>query len=68
MDVGILIARVRLGLAIGAHGAQKLFGWFSGHSLKGTGAFFEGMAITVAVPMALVNVALRRSPQTKAHA
>ena len=168
MDAGILIARVMLGLAIGAHGAQKVFGWFGGHGLKGTGAFFEslgfrpgpvfalaaglaesvggfltaagllgpvgpalivlvmlvamlavhwphgffassngielplmyltaalfaafagpgaysldrllglgtlgepvtaGMAITVAVPMALVNVALRRSPQTKAHA
>jgi putative oxidoreductase len=168
MDAGILIARVMLGLAIGAHGAQKVFGWFGGHGLKGTGAFFEslgfrpgpvfalaaglgesvgglltaagllgpvgpalivlvmlvamlavhwphgffassngielplmyltaalfaafagpgaysldrllgldtlgepvtaGMAIAVAVPVALVNVALRRSPQTKAHA
>jgi putative oxidoreductase len=168
MDAGILIARVMLGLAIGAHGAQKVFGWFGGHGRKGTGVFFEnlgfrpgpvfalaaglgesvgglltaggllgpvgpavivlvmlvamlavhwphgffassngielplmyltaalfaafagpgaysldrllgldtlgepvtaGMAITVAVPMALVNVALRRSPQTKAHA
>jgi putative oxidoreductase len=168
MDAGILIARVMLGLAIGAHGAQKVFGWFGGHGRKGTGVFFEnlrfrpgpvfalaaglaesvggfltaagllgpvgpalivlvmlvamlavhwphgffassngielplmyltaalfaafagpgaysldrllgldtlgepvkaGMAITAAVPMALVNVALRRSPQTKAHA
>ena len=23
-----------------AHGAQKLFGWFGGHGLEGTGAFF----------------------------
>lgn len=168
MDAGILIARVMLGLAIGAHGAQKDFGWFGGHGRKGTGVFLEspgfrpcpvfglaaglgesvgglltaagllgpvgpavivlvmlvamlavhwphgffassygielplmyltaalfaafagpgaysldrllgldtlgepvtpGLAITMAVPMALVNVALRRSPQTKAHA
>ena len=40
MDAGILIARVILGLAIGAHGAQKLFGWFGGHGPRGTGAFF----------------------------
>lgn len=24
-----------------AHGAQKLFGWFGGYGLKGTGGFFE---------------------------
>src|SRR5258705_13953986 len=43
MDAGFLIARLILGLAIGAHGAQKLFGWFGGHGLKGTGAFFESL-------------------------
>ena len=24
-----------------AHGSQKLFGWFGGYGLKGTGGFFE---------------------------
>src|SRR6266478_6718344 len=43
MDAGILIARVMLGLAIGAHGAQKVFGWFGGHGRKGTGVFFESL-------------------------
>jgi putative oxidoreductase len=43
MDAGFLIARLILGLAISAHGAQKLFGWFGGHSLKGTGTFFESL-------------------------
>jgi putative oxidoreductase len=38
MDAGILIARVILGLAMGAHGAQKLFGWFGGHGPRSTGA------------------------------
>jgi putative oxidoreductase len=43
VSVGLLIARVVLGLGIAAHGSQKLFGWFGGHGLAGTGGFFEGM-------------------------
>jgi putative oxidoreductase len=43
MDAGILIARLIVGLAIAAHGAQKLFGWFGGHGPKGTGGFFESL-------------------------
>jgi putative oxidoreductase len=38
---GLLIVRVALGLAIAAHGAQKLFGWYGGYGLAGTGGFFE---------------------------
>jgi putative oxidoreductase len=34
---------VVVGLLFLGHGAQKLFGWFGGHGLSGTGAFFEGM-------------------------
>ncbi len=29
-----------------AHGTQKLFGWFGGHGLDGTGAFFESVGFT----------------------
>lgn len=43
MDTGLLIARLILGLALAAHGAQKLFGWFGGYGLKGTGGFFESL-------------------------
>jgi putative oxidoreductase len=39
MDIGLFIARLILGLAISAHGAQKLFSWFGGHGLSGTGGF-----------------------------
>ena len=39
-DLAFLIARVLIGLLMAAHGAQKLFGWFGGHGLTGTGAFF----------------------------
>jgi len=40
-DIGILVIRVLFGVAIAAHGAQKLFGWFGGYGLKGTGGVFE---------------------------
>ena len=42
-DVGIVVIRVLFGVAIAAHGAQKIFGWFGGYGLKGTGGFFEGL-------------------------
>ncbi|MDL2718674.1 MAG: DoxX family protein [Acidobacteriota bacterium] len=43
MDSGILVLRIVLGLLLAAHGAQKLFGWFGGHGLAGTGGFFESL-------------------------
>src|SRR6185295_19805757 len=41
VSVGLLVLRLVVGLAIAAHGSQKLFGWFGGHGLAGTGGFFE---------------------------
>ncbi len=41
MSVGLLILRLLVGLTLAAHGAQKLFGWFGGYGLTGTGQFFE---------------------------
>lgn len=43
VDLGILLVRVLFGVAMAAHGAQKLFGWFGGYGVKGTGRFFEGL-------------------------
>jgi putative oxidoreductase len=43
MEAILLAARLLLGLGMAAHGAQKLFGWFGGYGLKGTGGFFEGL-------------------------
>src|SRR6478736_6478896 len=43
MDTGMLLARLVLGLLMAAHGAQKLFGWFGGYGLAGTGGFFEAL-------------------------
>ena len=42
-DLGFVLVRLILGLAIAAHGSQKLFAWFGGYGLKGTGGFFEGL-------------------------
>jgi putative oxidoreductase len=41
MDIGLLILRLVVGLGLAAHGAQKLFGWFGGYGLTGTGQFLE---------------------------
>ena len=41
MSIGLLILRLVVGLGLAAHGAQKLFGWFGGYGLTGTGQFLE---------------------------
>jgi putative oxidoreductase len=54
MDIGLLVARLILGLTLASHGAQKLFGWFGGYGVKGTGGYFEGLGFR---PGALFAVA-----------
>ena len=39
LGIGLLIARVVIGLVMAAHGTQKLFGWFGGYGLGATGEF-----------------------------
>jgi putative oxidoreductase len=51
-DTGILIIRILFGAAMAAHGSQKLFAWFGGHGLKGTGGFFEQLGFRPGVPFA----------------
>ncbi|MFJ3669736.1 DoxX family protein [Streptomyces sp. NPDC090106] len=53
-DVGLLIVRLTLGLTAAAHGTQKLFGWFGGGGLDGTGQFFEMSGYPSGRTMALV--------------
>ena len=42
-DVGLLLLRLGAGGVLAAHGTQKLFGWFGGHGLEGTGQFMESV-------------------------
>jgi len=53
-DWGMLIVRIIIGLLFVGHGAQKLFGWFGGYGLKGTGGFFESIGMKPGVAMALL--------------
>jgi putative oxidoreductase len=41
LGAGLVLVRLVFGLYMVAHGAQKLLGWFGGHGLAATGAFFE---------------------------
>jgi putative oxidoreductase len=42
VDLALLLVRL-IGLGFAAHGAQKLFGWFGGYGLAGTGGYFESL-------------------------
>jgi putative oxidoreductase len=43
MPEGLLVIRLAIGVLLFAHGTQKLFGWYGGHGLRGTGGFFESL-------------------------
>lgn len=49
-----LALRVPVGLIFAAHGAQKLFGWFGGYGLEGTGQFFASVGPSPGYLMALL--------------
>lgn len=53
-DVGIFVLRLVVGGLFAGHGAQKLFGWFGGYGLKGTGGFMESIGLKPGVAMAAV--------------
>ncbi|MCY1272505.1 putative oxidoreductase MhqP [compost metagenome] len=51
---GITLLRVVTGLTFAAHGSQKLFAWFGGYGLAGTGQWMESIGITPGYLMALM--------------
>ena len=61
MSIGLLILRLVVGLSLAAHGAQKLFGWFGGYGLAGTGQFLEQLGFRpgrlYAAPAGIAEVA-----------
>ena len=53
-DLGLLLLRVAVGLTMAAHGTQKLFGWFHGGGLTGTGQFFTASGYPAGKTMAAI--------------
>lgn len=45
MKLGRLLLRLTVGGLFIGHGTQKLFGWFGGYGLDGTGRFFEQLGM-----------------------
>lgn len=52
--LGITVLRIITGLTFAAHGSQKLFAWFGGYGLEGTGQWMESIGITPGYLMALL--------------
>lgn len=50
---GALALRIPLGIIFMAHGAQKLFGWFGGYGLEGTGGWMASIGLEPGYLMAL---------------
>jgi putative oxidoreductase len=53
MALGLFVLRVVVGGLFIGHGAQKLFGFFGGHGLQGTGAHFDALGFRPGRTMAL---------------
>ncbi|ELE1962839.1 DoxX family protein [Vibrio vulnificus] len=49
-----LVLRVPVGIILAAHGAQKLFGWFGGYGLEGTGQWMASIGLEPGYLMALM--------------
>ena len=49
-----LVLRVPGGIVLAAHGAQKLFAWFGGYGLEGTGQYMESIGLAPGFLMALL--------------
>ena len=50
--IDTLPIRLGIGVIFIAHGAQKLFGWFGGYGLEGTGGWMESIGLSPGVVMA----------------
>lgn len=53
-SLGPLVLRVPVGLILTAHGVQKLFAWFGGYGLAGTGQWMASIGLEPGYLMALL--------------
>ncbi|MFJ9080616.1 DoxX family protein [Streptomyces sp. NPDC102278] len=53
-DVGLLVLRLTVGLAMAGHGTQKLFGWWGGPGLTATGKGFTMSGYPAGEAMAVI--------------
>lgn len=44
-NLALFLIRAVVGSLLAGHGAQKLFGWFNGPGLEGTGGFMESLGL-----------------------
>ncbi|MFD2615922.1 DoxX family protein [Terrilactibacillus laevilacticus] len=54
-DLGLLLIRLIIGIVFLFYGSQKLFGWFGGHGIKGTGGWFESIGIKPGILVATLS-------------
>lgn len=52
--LGSVALRIPVGIVLSAHGAQKLFGWFGGYGLDGTGQWMASIGLEPGYLMALL--------------
>jgi putative oxidoreductase len=55
MHLGLFLIHIVVGLLIAAHGSQKLFGYFGGAGLEGTGGAMESLGLAPGRRMALAS-------------
>ena len=53
-SVANVVLRVPVGIILAAHGGQKLFAWFGGYGLEGTGQWMESIGRAPGFVMALL--------------
>lgn len=55
-DAGLaaIVLRIPIGLILAAHGSQKLFAWFGGYGLEGTGQWMASVGLAPGFLMALL--------------